>query len=53
MPLEIEGRLHKVFPTENKSGNFQAREFVVEVESLGNKREQDVLVMDHLDLLSG
>jgi len=33
MSLEIEGKLHKVFPIENKSGNFQAREFVVEVES--------------------
>lgn len=33
MALEIEGKLHKVFPIENKSGNFQAREFVVEVES--------------------
>lgn len=33
MSLEIEGRLHKVFPIENKSGSFQAREFVIEVES--------------------
>lgn len=31
--FEIEGKLHKVFPPENKSGNFQAREFVIEVES--------------------
>jgi len=33
MSLEIEGKLHKVFPIENKSDNFQAREFVVEVEN--------------------
>ena len=31
--FEIQGKLHKVFPSENKSGNFQAREFVIEVES--------------------
>jgi len=33
MSLEIEGKLHKIFPTENKSGSFQAREFVIELES--------------------
>ena len=31
--FEIQGKLHKVFPSENKSSNFQAREFVIEVES--------------------
>lgn len=31
--FEIQGKLHKVFPSENKSGSFQAREFVIEVES--------------------
>ena len=31
--FEIAGKLHKVFPSENKSGSFQAREFVIEVES--------------------
>jgi len=31
--FEIQGKLHKVFPAENKSGSFQAREFVIEVES--------------------
>jgi single-strand DNA-binding protein len=30
--FEIQGKLHKVFPSENKSGGFQAREFVIEVE---------------------
>lgn len=29
----IQGKLRKVFPAENKSGSFQAREFVIEVES--------------------
>ena len=31
--FEIQGKLHKVFPSENKSGNFQSRDFVIEVES--------------------
>lgn len=31
--FEVHGKLHKVFPSENKSGSFQAREFVIEVES--------------------
>ncbi len=29
--FEIEGKLHKVFDTENKTNSFQAREFVIEV----------------------
>jgi single-strand DNA-binding protein len=33
MSFEVEGKLHKVYPSENKSGSFQAREFVIEVES--------------------
>lgn len=31
--FEVQGKLHKVFPSENKSGSFQARDFVIEVES--------------------
>jgi len=31
MALEVEGKLHKVFPTEQKSTSFQAREFVLEI----------------------
>lgn len=31
MSFEIEGKLHKVFPTENKTETFQAREFVIEI----------------------
>jgi hypothetical protein len=30
MAFEIEGKLIKVYDTENKSGSFQAREFVIE-----------------------
>lgn len=33
MSFEVVGRLHKKFDTENKTETFQAREFVLEVES--------------------
>lgn len=32
MSYEIQGYLYKKFPTENKSGNFQVREFVIKTE---------------------
>jgi single-strand DNA-binding protein len=31
MAFEVEGRLHRIFPTEQKSASFSAREFVLEV----------------------
>lgn len=31
MAFEVEGKLHRVFPTEQKSDKFSAREFVLEV----------------------
>ncbi len=33
MSFEIEGKLHRKFETENKTATFQAREFVIEVNS--------------------
>jgi single-strand DNA-binding protein len=33
MSFEIEGKLHKVYPTEQKSASFQAREFGIEIMS--------------------
>ena len=33
MSFEVQGTLHKKFDTENKTGSFQAREFVIEVPS--------------------
>ncbi len=33
MSFEIEGKLHRIFDTENKTATFQAREFVIEVNS--------------------
>lgn len=31
MAFEVEGKLHRIFPTEQKSTSFSAREFVLEV----------------------
>ena len=31
MAFDVEGKLHRIFPTEQKSANFAAREFVLEV----------------------
>jgi single-strand DNA-binding protein len=31
MAFDVEGRLHRIFPTEQKSASFSAREFVLEV----------------------
>lgn len=31
MAFEVEGKLHRVFPTEQKSASFTAREFVLEI----------------------
>lgn len=31
MAFEVEGKLHRVFPTEQKSTSFSAREFVLEI----------------------
>ena len=33
MSFEVEGKLHKKYETENKTDSFQAREFVILVES--------------------
>lgn len=31
MAFEVEGKLHRMFPTEQKTSSFQAREFVLEI----------------------
>jgi single-strand DNA-binding protein len=31
MAFEVEGKLHRLFPTEQKTASFQAREFVLEI----------------------
>lgn len=32
MAFEVEGKLHRLFPTEQKSASFSAREFVLEIQ---------------------
>ncbi len=52
MSFEIEGTLHRKYPTENKSGSFQAREFVLQISS-GQYPEHPKfqLVQDRVSLL--
>lgn len=52
MSFEVEGKLYKKFPAENKTGTFQAREFILEIES-GNYPQfiKFQLVQDKCSLL--
>ncbi len=52
MSFEVEGKLYKKFPAENKTESFQAREFVIEIES-GNYPQfiKFQLVQDKCNLL--
>ena len=52
MSFEVEGKLHKVFPTEQKTDTFRAREFVIEIEQ-GNYPQfiKFQLVQDRCDVI--
>ena len=52
MSFEIEGKLHKVFDTEQKTDSFRAREFVIQIEQ-GNYPQfiKFQLVQDRCDLI--
>ncbi|MBK6947199.1 MAG: DUF3127 domain-containing protein [Haliscomenobacter sp.] len=52
MSFEVEGKLYKKFPAESKTESFQAREFVIEIES-GNYPQfiKFQLVQDKCSLL--
>lgn len=52
MSFEVEGKLHKVFETEQKTDSFRAREFVIQVEQ-GNYPQfiKFQLVQDRCDLI--
>jgi hypothetical protein len=52
MSFEIEGTLHKIYETENKSGKFAAREFVIQIQS-GNYPEfpKFQLVQDRCNIM--
>ncbi|PIE35878.1 MAG: hypothetical protein CSA54_05110 [Gammaproteobacteria bacterium] len=54
MAYQASGRLHKIFDTEQKSANFQAREFVIEVQD--GQYPQMIkfqLVQDKCNLIDG
>lgn len=51
MSFEVEGKLHKKFDTEQKSGTFQTREFVLLVESQYPQYIKFQLVQDRCDVI--
>lgn len=51
MSYEVEGRLHKKFDTEKKSGTFQTREFVIVVESQYPQHIKFQLVQDRCEII--
>jgi hypothetical protein len=54
MSFEIEGLLHKVFETENKTDTFQTREFVIETEDRGYKNYiKFQLTQDRCQIIDG
>lgn len=54
MSFEIEGKLHKVFETEQKTESFRTREFVLQIEQ-GNYPQviKFQLVQDRTDIIDG
>lgn len=51
MALEITGRLHKVFDTEQKTESFKAREFVIETQGEYPQFVKFQLTQDRCDLI--
>ena len=51
MSYEVEGKLHKKFDVEKKSGTFQTREFVIVVESQYPQFVKFQLVQDRCDII--
>jgi len=51
MSYEVEGKLHKKFDTEQKSGTFQTREFVLLVESQYPQYIKFQLVQDRTEII--
>lgn len=51
MSFEVSGKLIKKFDTENKTGTFQAREFVIEIEGQYPQVIKFQLVQDRCSLL--
>ncbi len=53
MSFEIEGNVHKVFETENKTDTFQAREFVIQTEGQYPQFIKFQLTQDRCQLVDG
>ncbi len=53
MSFEIEGSVHKIFPTENKTDTFQAREFVIQTEGQYPQMIKFQLTQDRCQLVDG
>jgi len=53
MTYELEGVLHKVFDTENKTATFQAREFVVKTDGQYPQFIKFQLTQDRCDSIEG
>ena len=51
MAFETEGTVHKIFPTENKTASFQAREFVIKQDSQYPQFIKFQLTQDRCDLI--
>ena len=51
MALDITGRLHKVFDTEQKTESFKAREFVIETQGEYPQFVKFQLTQDRCDLI--
>lgn len=51
MSFEVEGKLHKIYETEQKTDSFQAREFVIETEGNYPQFVKFQLVQDRCALL--
>jgi single-strand DNA-binding protein len=51
MSYEVEGTLHKIYNTENKSGSFQTREFVVRVDGQYPQYVKLQLVQDRCNII--
>ena len=51
MSFEIAGRLHKIFPTEQKTDSFKAREFVIETDGQYPQYVKFQLVQDKCEAM--
>ncbi len=51
MSFEVKGKIYKIFPTENKTASFQAREFVIELDGQYTQYIKFQLTQDRCGLI--